>query len=782
MAATEDTVREVLSLPPASLDSELLVEAAVQEAFTSAAVRHFPGRGAAGRPVGRRPVRWVLGDGTARRPSALPVQDLDRRAPTLPTRPEARAVVMSEGETRRTGSGPGSRAWPVEVEAHFYELLPGGEIGHLAAFETDGAEDSFAEAALEFEQLSPSRPLPFAHPRTPTGRGGPPGRRHRPAGTRFVRLAVRGRRLRRRRRLSLRVDLSAAQPQLRLHLHLGEKVSHELVTHLGKSDMTQVVGVLRRFVGEPARAALAERLRGHLGKHGTALTEDTARALANAVAEAVPRVVANTLPSSAQELAGAARDPKPGVTLTFTFAFADKKALEGPGVPEPTLTIRPGVHRRRDPSAPGGALPRSRVSRQTINEITHWRLAAEALADLDDLAPAAAWAGLEAYLRLQVRERLAGVVSSVVQEAVALQRLAGSGAREDDLRGGLLALRSRYLRGRDRPRLLRRRRDARTNPAPGALLRGLRHARRRLDDCHARPLGIQAPPALVYVDKGLGASILRAGDPAVGPGAPVAGGGDQAHPAQPAITRRRCCTRPGTRWAHQTGWIAELADRDCTSCCRARSPDGRRHVAVLRLARSPPTCMPSSSPAGRRCTPWPTWSTAPPRTVFRLPLGDPHPFAWIRVMFNVALCGRWFGAGPWDDCGSAWTERHDPAAAGSLVEHLARPPAWRRCRDIVQLCTRTPFARLRGAAALRRAGSAAGLAGGARRPGRAGRRVAAHLVIPAPAAARCAPRAAHHPRRAGPRRCRRAPRRLRSWSGDARRRRRCSLLPTTRAA
>ena len=346
VAATEDTVREVLSLPPASLDSELLLEAAVQEAFTAAAVRHFPAALLRtdlgdGDPSGGF---WVMGPRAVRPHYRYKTWTVVQ--PVRLTRPEARAVVLGEGETLEDRLlEAGVHSWPVEAEAHFYELLPGGEVGHLAAFETEGAEDSFAEAALEFEQLSPSRPLPFPHPRTPPGRGGATGRRHRPAGTRFVRLVVRGRRLRRRRRLSVRFDLSAPQPQLRLHLHLGEQVSHELVQHLGKQDMAQVVGVLRRFVGEPARAALAERLRRHLARHGTTLTEDAARALANALAEAVSRVVANTLPASAQDLAGAARDAKPGVTLTFTFAFADRKALEGPGVPEPTLKIRPGVHR-----------------------------------------------------------------------------------------------------------------------------------------------------------------------------------------------------------------------------------------------------------------------------------------------------------------------------------------------------------------------------------------------------------------------------------------------------
>jgi hypothetical protein len=55
--------------------------------------------------------------------------------------------------------------------------------------------------------------------------------------------------------------------------------------------------------------------------------------------------VAKELPSAAAALAGAARDPAPGLTLTFVYTFADRGAV-GAGTPEgPTLSIRPGQRR-----------------------------------------------------------------------------------------------------------------------------------------------------------------------------------------------------------------------------------------------------------------------------------------------------------------------------------------------------------------------------------------------------------------------------------------------------
>lgn len=347
-----------------------------------------------------------------------------------------------------------------------------------------------------------------------------------------------------------------------------------------------------------------------------------------------------------------------------------------------------------EPSAAGAAVTGAPVGRQTVNEITHWRLAAEALADLDDLAPAAAWAGLEAYLRLQVRDRLTGVVSAVVREAAGLQQLAASGAHENDLRAGLLALRRRYLQAETVLDFFTDAVGARTSSGRAALLRGLDVLAGDSMATTLAPLGIPAPPALVYVDKGLGASILRAGIRLW----------DRAHPSPVAaikLTRHNLLYptamlhETGHQVGHLTGWNAELA-AGLNDLLSARSPEAAE--AWRSWAGEVAADVHAFAQSG-----WaPAYALAnvvdgTAAEVFRLPLGDPHPFAWIRVAFNVALCRSWFGDGPWDEVGSAWAGRHAPAAAGPLVEHLARV-SLAAMPDIVQLCTRTPMRALRGAA------------------------------------------------------------------------------------
>jgi hypothetical protein len=76
--------------------------------------------------------------------------------------------------------------------------------------------------------------------------------------------------------------------------------------------------------------------------------------------------------------------------------------------------------------------------------------------------------------------------------------------------------------------------------------------------------------------------------------------------------------------------------------------------------------------------------------VYRVIPGDPHPFPWVRVMFNAALCRSWFGPGPWDRISAAWSTRHDPSRAPRDARGLAAV-SMAAMADIVDTCTRAPM-------------------------------------------------------------------------------------------
>lgn len=355
VAATEETIRDVMALPEASLEHELLVEAAVEEAFEQAAIRHFP-------PQVLRP-DLAMAEQDDERGIWVPLPRSTRPhfryqkysvvQPVRITRPMAQAVTFAEGDTLEERLlDEGVTTWPVQAEVHAYELLPGGELGHLAAFELE--DESYADGALEFDELEDERPLRgrggLRTARRPSPRGGRrrggaprPGRR-RP-GARVVRLKVKGKRLRRRPRFAFKLDATSAAPQLQLHLLLSERVAHQMAGDLEGQRQAQVVAAVRRLVGEPRQKAMAARLQALLTKQQITLPEGGSAKLAAALAEAVERVVAAQLPEAAPTLATAAKDPAAGATLTFTFPFADRDALTRGEPGDPTMAVRAGMHR-----------------------------------------------------------------------------------------------------------------------------------------------------------------------------------------------------------------------------------------------------------------------------------------------------------------------------------------------------------------------------------------------------------------------------------------------------
>ncbi|MEV6643709.1 hypothetical protein [Amycolatopsis sp. NPDC051371] len=341
VAATEDTVRQVMTLPPESLGHELLVETEVQDAFAEAAARHLPAAVLRPELVEPEHAVWVMMP-RATKP-CFRYKKYGRVIPVRLTRPVARAVVLAGGETlERRLLESGVQAWPVEGEVELYELLPGGRPGHLAAYES-------ADGAAEFEELTQTAAtLLTGNPRfAGTHRHGGHGQ-HRRAGSRYFRFRRQGRPLHRGHRQSFVVgfDLTAPQPVLRVNLLIGERDSHELAAQLQRRQLVQVVSTVRRLLDDAALQAITTRLERLMTKHGITAQAGVGRQLAQRLADGMLRTVSEQLPASAQTLAQAAQDPAPGATLTFTFSFADRAAVAA-GTPagDPAVSIRPGMHR-----------------------------------------------------------------------------------------------------------------------------------------------------------------------------------------------------------------------------------------------------------------------------------------------------------------------------------------------------------------------------------------------------------------------------------------------------
>jgi hypothetical protein len=203
--------------------------------------------------------------------------------------------------------------------------------------------------------------------------------------------------------------------------------------------------------------------------------------------------------------------------------------------------------------------PRGAASAQLADEIAHWRFASDALADLDTIASPAAWSNLEEYLRLRVRNRLTAAVADLSLDAARAARAFESGHDPHDVRQQVLRLRTRYLQVETVLDFFGDAVGSRTNPTLGAILRGLDVIAGDSLDLILRRLGIPAPPAVVYLDKGLGAAVVRVGvrlwdHTSLSPVAAIKlTRHNLSHPT--ALLHET-----GHQVSHLTGWAGELGD------------------------------------------------------------------------------------------------------------------------------------------------------------------------------------------------------------------------------
>jgi hypothetical protein len=331
---------------------------------------------------------------------------------------------------------------------------------------------------------------------------------------------------------------------------------------------------------------------------------------------------------------------------------------------------------------------------QIAADLAHWRAAARSLTDLETAAAPGAWAALERYLGAEVRRRLSKIAESVANEADRLAAAVAGATLADThrLRVRVLDLRHRYVQAETIIDFYAEAVNHRTTPRVASLMRGLDGLAVDSMQVVLRQFGIDAPPALTYLDKGLGASILRAG-------VRLWDGGTLSPAAAIKITRHNLL-RPtslihetGHQVAHLLGWNAELASAlaQTLSSVSSDAADAWRSWASEVAADVHAFALLGYSPVPALATVVDGSSDQ----VFAMPFGDPHPFAWIRVLFNVELCRSWYGAGPWDELASAWIERHSLHLASADVQHVIEATL-PRLRQLADVCTRRPMRAFRG--------------------------------------------------------------------------------------
>ena len=309
---------------------------------------------------------------------------------------------------------------------------------------------------------------------------------------------------------------------------------------------------------------------------------------------------------------------------------------------------------------------------QVARQVAHWRAAVISLADLENFASAAAWRSLEQYLGTSLQSNLRSAVGRLSREAdvLAAELRAADTADELELvRRHVIRFRRRFLKVETALDFYGDAVNTRTSPKLGALLAACDILARNSIEQVLTPLGRDAPVVLSYIDKGLGASVLRSG-------LRLWDGRTLSVAAAIKLTRHNLNGRP-TALLHEAGhqaafmldWNDELAN------------------ALRRELREVPELAET----------WAGWASeiagdtfafahagyaavaalhdviaGEEASVFAVRPFDPHPVAYLRVLLGCAMAVRFFGAGPWDGLARAWVLAHPvPRAPGnvrSLIE------------------------------------------------------------------------------------------------------------------
>ncbi|KRB36150.1 hypothetical protein [Microbacterium sp. Root180] len=327
-------------------------------------------------------------------------------------------------------------------------------------------------------------------------------------------------------------------------------------------------------------------------------------------------------------------------------------------------------------------------------QFAHWLTAATPFADAEEFASAEAWRSVEAEAGLPLRRMLGRLVDELLRQA-GLARGVIRSARSDPAyvpaaAAAVQQLRRSYTQVETTLEFFGDAVNTRTTAPLAMTLRTLDRLASASMRAVLAPAGLIVPPTLTYVDKGMGASILRAGIRLWSPGS--------VNPVAAIKIVRHNIYRPtslfhetGHQVAAMTGWVPALRD-----------------ALTQELADAP-----------QLASVWSGWASeiaadvfafahtgyasvsalydvvGDESTIFRWPLGDPHPIGWLRARLGVEMCRDAWGPGPWDALDAAVVVGHPISRVGGVLAEVLQGSAERMPR-IARACRNTRIPGLAG--------------------------------------------------------------------------------------
>jgi len=327
-------------------------------------------------------------------------------------------------------------------------------------------------------------------------------------------------------------------------------------------------------------------------------------------------------------------------------------------------------------------------------QLTHWTSAARIFLDAEEFASETAWRSLENHVGLPIRRSLAEIISSLIAMGANAEGIVRSARRDSaNLVAATRAVqlfRRRYSQVETTLDFFGDAVNSRTNLP-------LRSALRVLDQLSVASMtpvlsaaGCAVPPVLTYVDKGLGASILRSGIRLWSPGS--------INPVAAIKIVRHNLYRPtslfhetGHQVANLIGWVPALQ----TSMSQALADDRELRSMWLPWCSEIVADVYAFTLTGFASVSALFDVVGDDRTLMRWPVGDPHPVGWLRTLLGCAMCRESFGPGPWDALESAMRAQYPAARADATTAPLLSRSAL-RMPQIARVCLTTSIPALEG--------------------------------------------------------------------------------------
>lgn len=287
------------------------------------------------------------------------------------------------------------------------------------------------------------------------------------------------------------------------------------------------------------------------------------------------------------------------------------------------------------------------VQNSLIRQVNHWLLASKRLATLEHLASGNAWQGIDHQISMLLKASLQKSVGELISTGEIIKKQLEGSDDPESLRSAkrsLIMLRDRYLKTEETIHFYTVAINSRTTARIAALLRACDILCKKSMDELLEPLGKASPPVFTYVDKGVGASILKAGL--------RLWNGNISPVAAIKITQHNLF-RPtaiihetGHQVAHILNWNNELADKLNISLSSKSPVAGAAFASWASEIAADAFAFVHAGYASVAALH--DVVSGSPQSVFAYRLNDPHPISYIRVLMNIAMCRQCYGPGPWD--------------------------------------------------------------------------------------------------------------------------------------